>query len=134
MLFLLFQKQLLLIFADSLYPVCALTKIYVLGAPEVVIGNETQEFVWQENSLLLPNKETGVLEEVEGLLLVRVTLPRGVGKKLKGIPFLPKKIRQKSIVSECSLCLENDNKSKLCTHSNFERSFFEVYTVNELVK
>ena len=134
MLLLLFQKQLLLIFADSLYPFCALTKKYVLGAPEVVIGNETQEFVWQENSLSLPNKETGVLEEVEGLLLVRVTLPRGVGKKLKGIPFLPKKIRQKSIVSECSLCLENDNRSKLCTHSNFERSFVEVYTVNKLVK
>ena len=55
MLLLLFQKQLLLIFADSLYPFCALTKKYVLGAPEVVIGNETQEFVWQENSLLLPN-------------------------------------------------------------------------------
>ena len=90
--------------------------------------------MWGEKELFLPNKETGDLEGVEGLLLVRVTLPRDVTPKLKGIPFLPTKIRQKSIVSECYSCLENDNRFSLCKHSDFERGFVDVYTIYELVR
>ena len=122
-----------LIFIDSLYPAVALSKEYVLGAPEVIIGSQTKDFVWGENALFFPNKENGGLQEVEGLLLVRVTLPRKVAAKLKGIPFLPSKIRQKSVVSECFLCLQNDNRFSLCQHSDFERSFVDVYTIYELV-
>ena len=81
-----------------MYPFCALNREYVLGPPEVVIGDQTKDFVWGQKGLYLPNKE-GNLEEVEGLLLVRVTLPREVAPKLKGIPFLPQKIRQKSIIA-----------------------------------
>ena len=109
-------------------------KMYVLGAPEIIIGAQTKEFVWGDKELFLPNKENGSLEPVEGLLLCRVTLPRAVAPSLKGIPFLPKKIRQKSICSECSLCLSNDNRFSLCKHSDFERSFIETYTIYELVR
>ena len=79
-----------------MYPACAISKKYILGAPEVIIGNQTKEFVWGEKNLFLPNKD-GTLEEVEGLLLVRVTLPRAASKSFQGIPFLPQKIQQKSI-------------------------------------
>ena len=99
----------------------------------MVIGAQTKDFVWGDKDLFLPYKKNGTLEAVEGLLLVRVTLPRDIAPRRKGIPFLPRKIRQKSIISECNLCLENDNRFSLCKHSDYERSFVDVYTVYELV-
>ena len=88
--------------------------------------------MWGPKGLFLPNKN-GDLEQVEGLLLVRVTLPRKVAPQLKGIPFLPPKIRQKSLAGECGTCIENDNRFSLCKHNNFERSMIDVYTIYELV-
>ena len=66
-----------------------MTKKYVLGAPEVTIGPRTKDFVWGEKELFLKDAN-GTLNVVEGLLLVRVVLPRSVAAKLGGIPFLPR--------------------------------------------
>ena len=93
------------IFLDSLYPYCAIKNFYVLGEPEVIIGDETKEFQWKDNELYFPNKN-GILTPVEGLILCRVCLPRNVAPKLRGIPFLPQKVREKSIAAECGLCLQ----------------------------
>ena len=93
------------IFLDSLYPYCAIKNFYVLREPEVTVGEEKKEFKWKENELYFPNKN-GILTTVEGLILCHVCLPREVSPKLRGIPFLPQKVREKSIAAECGLCLQ----------------------------
>ena len=138
--------------SDSLYPFCAISNSYVLGPPEVIIGPAVKNFVWGAEQLFLKNDE-GSLIAVEGLLLVRVVLPRSIAPQLRGnlkknsllylntkvisyssgIPFLPRKFRDKSVTSECNLCLINDNRLLLCKHNDYERSFVEVYTIYELV-
>ena len=122
-----------LYFTDSLYPYCALKNSYVLGTPEVIIGHRLKDFKWGENALFLKDAN-GKLCEVEGLLLVRVVLPRKVAPNLRGIPFLSTKFRGKSISAECNLCLLNDNRQRLCQHDDMERSFVNVWTIHELVR
>ena len=100
----------------------------MLGSPEVIVGSQTKNFVWGEKELFLREVD-GSLTPVEGLLLVRVVLPRLVAPKLRGIPFLPTKFRGKSIACECNMCLQNDQRHDLCKHSDFERSFVETYTI-----
>ena len=117
---------------DSLYPFCAMSKKFCLGSPEVIIGPQVKNFVWGDNELFLQD-ENGSLNMVEGLLLVRVVLPRSVAPKLRGIPFLPRKFKNKSVAAECNMCLENHQRHDLCKHNDFERSFVETYTINELV-
>ena len=68
---------------------------------------ETKAFEWKGDELYFPNKDGGLVP-VEGLILCRVCLPRNVAPKLRGIRFLPQKIRGKSIAGECALCLEVD--------------------------
>ena len=92
-------------FTDSLYPYCAWKNYYVLGEPEVIIGEKTKDFQWKGDELHFTNKD-GVLTPVEGLILCRVCLPRDVAPKLRGIPFLPQKVREKSVAAECGLCLQ----------------------------
>ena len=120
-----------LFFTDSLYPFCALTKKFVLGAPEVIVGSDVEKFKWGENELFLC--EGDKLTPVEDLLSVRVVLPRKNAPNLSGIPFLARKFRDKMIASECNMCLENDNRENLCFHNDFERSFVQVYTIYELL-
>ena len=45
-----------------------MTKSYVLGAPEIIIGKQVKDFVWGDDDLFFPN-DKGDLVAVEGLLL-----------------------------------------------------------------
>ena len=98
-------------FSDSLYPFCAIENSYVLGEPDVIIGEETNAFEWRGSELYFPDKD-GTMVPVEGLLLCRVCLPRDVAKNLHGYPFLPQKVREKSIAAECGLSLRVKFKKK----------------------
>ena len=98
----------------------------------MILGEDTAGFVWGKDDLYFPNA-MGQMTSVEGLLLVKVVLPRSEAPKLHGIPFLLSRCRGKSIASECSTCLENDNRHSLCKHTDAERAFIDVFCIYELI-
>ena len=59
-------------------------------------------------------------------------LPRKNAPKLKGIPFLLTHHNSRSVASECSKCLRNNNLHSLCSHDDKERAFVDCWTIFEI--
>ena len=113
---------------NSLYPSVASDDRYLFptGIPEIIVNPTILKNISCKDQKCLLKNDNGNQREIHGLAHVSIIAPKHLL-----IPFLPYRIKSKSICALCRTCAEYENQ-KPCSHSSAERAFTSVYTLQEI--